>query len=589
MIDQQYRTSINHHNPIELFNVTATWRDDLLEVRLPSQWVSGERFALANVLGLPEQDVRVISPYIGGAFGSKGATFWHTVFTAEAARRLRASVKLFITRRQMFTVGPFRPQSHHAVKLGANRDGRLTAYQHEIVTQTSRSDLVVLPGTDNTGRLYAYPSILTRESSVPVDANTPGFMRGPLEFPQTFALESAMDELATALDVDPVELRLRNEPDREPVNGLPYSSRSLVECYRRGAQLFGWGDRDHRVGSMRGPDGELIGWGCASASYPVFGGSVCDCRVTIGADGRAHAEVAAQEIGTGTYTSLAQICADAIGLRVQDVTVSLGDTDLPRGLPTAASSTTAAVGSAVHATGLRTREQLLAAAAGYLGMPPDGRNGEALTVEDGVVQAPDGRRVPVAQIVERMPGGVLTVEERYVPPNLPPELAKTTLEEHTMNFTGPIGPQHVSFSYGANFVEIGVHPTTRRIRLGRMVGVFGVGRVINPRITRSLLMGGMIWGAGHALLEKTVMDRGRATFVNTDLAGYHIATNADVAEVIVETVEERDDAVSPLGAKGGVGEMGIVGMPAAVANAIHHATGIRVRTTPILIDDLLVG
>ncbi|GGN28616.1 hypothetical protein GCM10011609_84890 [Lentzea pudingi] len=184
---------------------------------------------------------------------------------------------------------------------------------------------------------------------------------------------------------------------------------------------------------------------------------------------------------------------------------------------------------------------------------------------------------------------MLVVEERYLPPNLPTELAKATIDKHAMNFTGPIGPEHVSFSYGANFAEVRVDPLTRRIRLGRMVGVFAVGKVINPRLTRSLLMGGMIWGAGHALLEKTVMDRGRARFVNTDLAGYHIATNADIAEVVVETVDERDDKVNPLGAKGGVGEMGIVGMPAAIANAVHHATGVRVRRAPILIDDLLTA
>lgn len=583
VVEQEYRTSVNHHNPMELHNVTATWRDGALEVRLPSQWVSGDRFALATVLGLPETDVRVISPYVGGAFGSR-VIAWHPVLAAEAARRLKASVKLFVTRRQMFTIGSFRPQSHHVVKLGANRDGRLTAYQHEVVTQSSRSDLLALPGTDNTSRVYAYPSILTSESSVPVDVNTPGFMRGPLEFPEAFAVESAIDELAVALGMDPVELRLRNEPTREPVQGLPYSSRSLVECYRRGAEIFGWDRRDHGVRSMRGPDGELVGWGCATASYPVFEGSVCDCRLTIGTDGRAQVEMANQDIGTGTYTALAQIAADAVGLRGEDVRVSLGDSDLPRGLATAGSSTMVAVGSAVRMTGLRARDRLVDMAAGYLGVPAGG-----LTVEDGIVRTPDGRQVEVARIVERMPGGVLTVEERYTPPNLPPEMAKTTLEEHAMNFTGPIGQEYVTFSYGANFVEVKVDPITRRIRLGRMVGVFAVGTVINPRLTRSLLMGGMIWAAGHALMEKTVMDRGRARFVNTDLAGYHIATNADIADVVVETVDERDDKVNALGAKGGVGEMGIVGMPAAIANAVHHATGVRVRRAPILIDDLLAA
>ncbi|MBB5857537.1 xanthine dehydrogenase family protein molybdopterin-binding subunit [Amycolatopsis umgeniensis] len=579
VLDEEYETSVNHHNPIELFNVTATWTGGALEVRVPSQWVTGERYALSSVLGLSEEDVRVISPYVGGGFGCKGATLWHTVFTAEAARRLGGTVKLFVSRRQMFTIGAFRPQSRHRLRLGATEDGRFTAYDHEVLTQSSRTDVVALPGTDNTARLYAFPAIRTKESTVQTDTNTPGFMRGPLEFPELFALESGIDELAVKLGIDPVELRLRNEPDKEPVNGLPYSSRSLVECYRRGAELFGWSERDPAIGSMRGPAGELVGWGCASASYPVFEGSVCDCRITVDSAGRAVVEVAAQEIGTGTYTTLGQIGAAAIGLEVTAVSVSLGDSDLPRGLATAASSTVATIGSAVHVAGRKIRERILALAAAHL--PGD------LTIEGGIVRAANGARVSVAELVAAEPGGVLSLESRYTPPNLTPEMVKTTLEESTFNITGPIGPDHVTFSYGANFAEVRIDPITRRVRLGRMVGVFGVGKVINPRVTRSMLMGGMIWAAGHALMEKTILDRGKARFVNTDLAGYHMATSADIGEVIVETVEERDDLVNVLGAKGGVGEMGIVGMPAAIANAVHHATGIRVRRVPILVDDLV--
>ncbi|WP_066376269.1 xanthine dehydrogenase family protein molybdopterin-binding subunit [Herbidospora mongoliensis] len=586
VVDREYATSVNHHNPIEPFHAAALWQDGRLEIRVPSQWVTGERFALAGALGVTEEDVRVVSPYVGGGFGSKGATLWHTVLTAEAARRLDAPVKLSITRRQMFTIASFRPESRHWVRLAATSDGRFTAYEHEVLTQTSRSDVLALPGTDNTARLYAFPNIHTRESTIGVDVNTPGFMRGPLEYPELFALESAVDELAMVLDVDPMELRLRNEPAKEPVEGLRYSSRSLQECYRRGAELFGWHRRRARPGSMRDSDGTLIGWGCASASYPVFEGGVCDSRITVGSDGRALVEVASQDIGTGTYTLLAQIAAETSGLALADVRVALGDSDLPRGLATAASSTTGTVGAAVHENARSVREQLLAAAAVRFGRP---RAVEDLTISDGVVRAGDGLRITVAELVADLPRGVLAVEIRHTPPRLPAEMAQTTLRDGTFNITGPARPDHVAFSYGANFAEVRVDPVTRQVRMGRMVGVFAVGRVLNPRIAHGLLAGGMIWGAGHALMEKTVMDRDRARFVNTDLAGYHIAANADISDVIVETVDEHDDLVNVLGAKGGVGEMGIVAMPAAIANAVFHATGVRVRRLPILVDDLLIG
>ncbi|MBT2385704.1 xanthine dehydrogenase family protein molybdopterin-binding subunit [Streptomyces sp. ISL-11] len=561
VVDAEYTTPAMHHNPIELYATTAVWRDDGLTVHVPSQWVRGTRAALAALFALPVERVRILSPYVGGGFGAKATVLWHTALVVVAARLLGRPVKLLVPRERMFTVGSFRPQTRHRVRLGADRDGRLLGYEHHAWGQNSRADTLALPGAELTSRFYAHPCISARDHVVPTDVNTPGFMRAPAEFPAVFALESAMDELAEALGVDPLALRLRNEPGRDPVTGLPFSSRSMVACYRRGAELFGWSGRDPRPGSMRDGEGRLVGWGCAASGYPVLR-APSRARVRLTADGRATVLAAAHDLGTGAYTVLAQIAARELGLSAEEVTVRLGDSDLPTGPMAGGSMTTASAGSAVKVAARAAGDRLKAMA--------------------------EARGRTVAWTWAHLPGGSLEADGQWAPPELDAAAARQGLGADFGGFVaaGAVGDTHVMFSHGAQFVEVLVDPGTRRIRLGRMVGVFACGRIINPRTAYGQLAGGMIWGAGHALLEETSVDRALARFTNTDLGGYHIACNADIGEVTVETVDEHDEVVNPLGAKG-VGELGIVGTAAAVANAVHHATGIRVRKTPILMDDIL--
>lgn len=549
VVEAEYTTPAMHHHPIELYATTAAWRSGVLTAHVPTQAVQGTRSVLAEMFGLPTGSVRVLSAYVGGGFGGKATVLWHTVLVAAAARALGRPVKLVVPRERMSTVGSFRPQTRHRVRLGAGPDGRLLGYEHHTWGQNSRSDVLPLPGAEATARLYASPNISTHEYVVPTDVNTPGFMRAPAEYPAAFALESAMDELAEALGMDPLELRTRNEPGRDPVTGLPFSSRSMTACRRRGAELFGWSRRDPRPGAMRDRDGQLIGWGCASSLYPVLR-APSRARVRLTADGRAEVQAATHDIGTGAATVLAQIAAQELGLPVDAVTVRLGDSDLPAAPLSGGSMTTASAGSAVRAAARAARE-----------------------------------RLPAAGALADLPGGVLEADASWVPPELGAEAVRRGLAGGLVQAPA-VGATHVMFSHGAQFVEVLVDPATRRVRLGRMVGVFACGRVINPRTAGNQLAGGMIWGAGHALLEETQVDRNLARFTNTDLGGYHIACNADIGEVTVETVDETDDVVNPLGAKG-LGELGIVGTAAAVANAVRHATGVRVRDLPVLLDDVL--
>jgi xanthine dehydrogenase YagR molybdenum-binding subunit len=581
-VDASYVTPAQHHNPIELYATTASWQGDKLTVYLPSQWVRGTQVGLAKALGVPPDDVQVISPYVGGAFGAKASIMPHTVLLAAAARRVGRPVKLLVSREDMYAAGSFRPATTQRVALGASLDGRLQALIHEQRGQTSRMDQACFPGTEMTARMYAAPNIRTRETVVATDVNTPGFMRAPFETPTFFGLESAMDELAVALGMDPVELRIQNEPDKDPTKGLPWSSRSLVQCYRRGAERFGWSRRTPEPGSMRDGDA-LIGWGCATATYPTQL-IPASARLRLSANGSAWVGCAAHDIGTGTYTIAAQIVADRFGIPMDQVTVELGDSRLPTGPIAGGSMTAGSLGGALVAACDTARDRLLQAAGAESG-PFAGVPARELRLEGGEIVGPDGAREPLAAILNQMPTGVLEVEGEWAPPGATGEHVEIA-DRGGVPLAGPSYPTFSAAAFGAEFVEVRINPRTRTIRAPRMVGVFAAGRILNAKTARSQLMGGMVWGLSNALLEETEIDRKRARFVNANIAEYHVAVNADVGSVEVEMLDEKDELVNPLGAKG-IGELGIVGTSAAVANAVYHATGIRVRKTPILIEDIL--
>ncbi len=582
-VDHEYTTPAQHHNPMELYATTASWNDGKLTIESPSQWVIGQRAALATIFGLSPEDVHVISPYIGGAFGCKATLLPHTVLVATAARRLGRPVKLVVPRDAMFTVGSFRPAACNRIALGAERDGTMVAMVHEAVGQTAAIDHIAFPGTNVTSRMYDIPNIKTSESTVATDVNTPGFQRAPAEASSFFAYESAVDELAVALNMDPIELRLKNEPKVDPVKGLPWSSRSLVQCYRRGAELFGWDKRTPGVGSMRTDDGVLIGYGCATATYPSAMVPAA-AHVALSGDGTLRVRTSAHDVGTGAYTILGQVAADVLGVADEQIWVELGDSDLPSGPMSGGSVTTGSAGSAVHMAAMALREKLLAVATAGTG-PFAGRDPATLQFAGGHVVGADGAAHSLADVLKASPAGSLEAGAEWKPDTM--DAGKM---QHGLlggfAIEGPVTKTHAIYSFGAQFAEVHIDPLLRTIRVARMVGAFACGRIVNPRTARSNLAGGMVWGASFALLEETKVDRPRARFANQDLAGYHISSCADIGDVTVEMVDETDTVVNAIGAKA-VGEIGIVGMPAAIANAVYHATGIRVRKTPILIEDLL--
>jgi xanthine dehydrogenase YagR molybdenum-binding subunit len=582
-VDARYETPAQHHNPIELYSCTAEWRDDKLTLHMPSQWVIGARVAMATIFGIPPEDVLVESPYVGGGFGAKATVLPFQVLVATAARRLGRPVKLVVPREAMFTVGSFRPATRSRVALSAERDGEITSILVEETGQSSEIDHVAFPGADGISRMYDSRTRKMRQATVKTDVNTPGFQRAPAEASSFFGFESAVDELAVALKMDPIELRLRNEPKVDPVGGNPWSSRSLVQCYRRGAELFGWSRRTPEPGSMKDADGTLIGFGCATATYPS---AMCpaSARVTLARDGLVHVASASHDMGQGAYTVLGQVAADVLGVADEQVRVSLGDSTLPSGPVAGGSVTTGSAGSAVHMAAVAVRERLLRGATAEGGAFA-GHDPATLRLAGGQVIGPDGSGRSLADVLESV--GAIEETADWKPDSMKPEQMQYGLAGG-MAFAGPALPKHTAYSFGAQFAEVRVDPLVRTIRVSRMVGVFGCGRIINPRTTRSNLAGGMIWGASYALLEESQVDRPRARFANQDLAGYHFSSNADIGEVVVETVDEDDRVVNAIGAKA-VGEIGIVGMPAAIANAVFHATGVRVRKTPILIEDVLQG
>jgi xanthine dehydrogenase YagR molybdenum-binding subunit len=527
-VAQTYTTARNHNNPLEPHATTALWDADAGHLTLwdSSQGVHRVRDTIATVFGLPKEQVRVVSPYVGGGFGAKGMPHAHVVLAALAARALPGRpVKLALTRQQMFALAGYRTPTIQRMQLAAGRDGRLTAIAIDVVEQTSTiKEFAEQTGTP-TRMMYAAPNRRTTHRLAALDVPVPSWMRAPGECPGMFGPEVALDELAEKLGMDPVEVRIRNEPEVDPESGKPWSSRHLVECLREGAQRFGWAGRDPRPGVRR--EGRwLVGTGVASSVYPTYRQAQSTATVRF-EDGRYVAEIGAADLGTGAWTVLPQITADALGVPVEDVDVRIGDTDYPIASVAGGSSGTSTWGSALVVAARAFRDK-------FGGSPGDG----------------DEASGDVDQAARDQ--------------------------------------EHAAYAFGAQFAEARVDADTGEIRVPRLLGVFAAGRIINPRTGRSQLLGGMTMGLSMALFENSVFDDRIGQVANHDLAEYHVAVNADVADLQAHWIHEHDPYVNAMGSKG-IGEIGITGTAAAVANAVWHATGVRVRDLPVTLDKVLAG
>ncbi len=564
-IDATYVTPAEAHNPMEPSATVAEWRDGDLVVHESTQWVRGTRAVLAKSFELDESRVRVISPFVGGGFGCKGFFWPHTLIAAMAAKLAGRAVKLVLTREQMFSSCGYRTRTRQRVRAGATRDGRLQALLHDVLGASSRVGTFVETAGGATEMLFDVPNVAVTHRVARLDVPTPTAMRAPGETPGTFALGCALDELAYACGLDPLEVLRRNHAVSDPSSGLPFSSKHLLECYERGAEAFGWSDRARGLRATR--DGnELVGVGVATATFPALR-FAAEARVTIGADGTIDVASATHDIGTGMYTILAQIAADALGVDPAAIRVRIGDSSFPNAPVAGGSMSSASVGPAVHGAAERARRQAVAIATSAGPSPLHGLRPDDVEVRDGVLRARDdpSRAVAFADVV-RLGGGAIECTAGAAP--------------------GDEGERFSFHSFGAQFIEVRVDAELGRARVSRALGVFDCGRILNPKTARSQMLGGIVWGIGMGLLEETVRDARAGAVVTNNLADYHVPVNADVRNVDVLFVEEPDYRLNPLGVRG-VGEIGLTGVAAALANAVYHATGVRVRDLPIVPEKLL--
>ncbi|MBQ1095169.1 xanthine dehydrogenase family protein molybdopterin-binding subunit [Streptomyces sp. b94] len=529
-VDVEYRIPPLHNHPMEPHTSTARWDGERLTVHSSSQGTSAVRTELARLFEVPEDRITVLAEHVGGGFGSKGTPRPEVVLAAMAARETGRPVTVALPRRYLPAVVGHRAPTLHRLRLGADAGGRITSLTHEVTTHTSRVKEFVEQAAVPARVMYAAPALRTAHRVVRLDVPTPSWMRAPGECPGMYALESAVDELAVELGMDPVELRIRNEPETEPDSGKPFSSRHLVECLREGARRFGWEGRDPRPRS-RAAGPLLVGSGVAAATYPVL---VSPCAASARAlpDGGFLARVNATDIGTGARTVCAQVAADALGVPLDRVRIEVADSDIGFAPVAGGSSGTASWGWAVHEACVRLTGRL----AEHSGPLPD----------EGIAADADT-------------SGSADAESPYA--------------------------RH---AFGAHFAEVTVDTVTGEVRVTRLLGVFAAGRVLNARTARSQFVGGMTMGLGMALTEDSTVDPAFGDFAESDLASYHVPAHADVAAVEAHWVDEEDAHLNPMGSKG-IGEIGIVGSAAAVGNAVHHATGIRFRELPLTPDRVLTG
>ena len=517
-LDETYATPMEHNNPMEPHATVALWQSGDLTLYESTQGPHWTAWPLAQVFGLDRSRVRVIAPYVGGGFGSK-TLHANTILAALAAQVVPGRpVKFALTRQQMFCGVGYRTPTIQRIRLGSGPDGRLVATSHDVIEQTAKTKEFAEQAAVPTRTMYISPSRRTTHRLAALDVPAPSWMRAPGEAPGMFALESAMDEMAIRCGLDPIEFRIRNEPELDAETGLPYSSRNLVACLREGARRFGWADRDPRPRARQ--EGRWhVGTGVASSTFPVIGFPGSVAKITYAGHGRYGVEIDAVDIGTGAWTALTQIAADALGAGVSDIDLRIGDTALPEASVAGGSSGITSWGSAIFEAARAFRD----------------RHGHGPSEGDQAQAAASAN---------------------------------------------PEADSYAMHAFGACFAEARVDADTGEVRIPRMTGVFAAGRIINPKTARSQFIGGMTMGIGMALHEESLVDARFGHVMNHDLAGYHIPANADIGEFDVAWIDEEDPHVNPMGSKG-IGEIGIVGTAAAVANAVYHATGIRVRDVPI--------
>ena len=547
-VDARYTTPVNAHYPIELSATIAEWNGEQLTVHDSTRWIAGERTALAAYLGIPEDRIRVLSPLVGGAFGSKSFLWMHVVLCAVAARVVGRPVKLVLTRDQMFTSTGHRPRTEQDVRLIADEDGTIVSTEHHTLTETSTVAHFCEPAGLSTRILYASPHLVVSHRTARINAPTPCFMRGPGEAPGLFALEVAIDELAERARIDPLELRIRNHADADQTSGKPWSGKHLLQCYQEGADRFGWKDRPAVPRSLQ-RGGVQVGWGMSTATYPGRR-MPAGCRVVTDADGHVEFSSATHEVGNGVRTVMTQVAADTAGLPIDRVSFLSGDSAFPAAPYSGASQTTATVGSAVFAAADEWRRRFIAALVGDADSPLFGA--DPATVDIGTVD----------------PRAAAAYRER--------------LSFSTSSDSGDQSTQAFQ-SFGAHFCEVEVDEQIGRASVTRWVAVMDCGRVLNPKLARNQVMGGITFGLGMALLEQVPYDDATAL----PLGEYYLPTHADRPDFDISFLDHPDFHLDPIGVRG-IGEIGTCGVPAAIANAIHHATGKRLRDLPITLEDLMI-
>ncbi len=561
-----YSTPVEHHNPMEPHATVASWDGDHLTLYDSTQYVSGVRRTVAAALGIDAEKVRVISPFVGGGFGSKGSTWSHVVLAAMVSQQAGCPVKLVLDRSQM--VGPVgaRPMTRQDITLGAGADGKLIAMRHQVISSTGLQEDWPEPSAVASRMLYAVPNQETSHRLARMHLGTPTFMRAPGEASGSFALESALDEMAAALKLDPVAMRLQNYAERNPEDDKPWSSKSLRVCYARTAERFGWASRRGAPGTLR-KGNTLIGLGMATATYPA-NRQAASALARLLPDGSAIISSGTPDLGTGTYTVMTQIAAQTLGLPLHKVRFELGDTTLPNAPISGGSQTVASVGPAVQAAALEIRQQLVDLARNDPASPLHLAEPLSMDIVDGWLQhrVDPTLREPITALLARQGGHVLKARVT----------TKLTADRKVYSM----------HSFGAVFAEVHVDADIGTIRVARVVAAYGIGKLMNHKTGMNQLVGGIVWGISQALLEKTDYDLRDGRAVNANLGDYYVPVNVDIGAIEVIVVDEDDPHINPLGAKG-IGEIGITGVAAAIANAVFNATGKRVRDLPITLDKLL--